>query len=424
MELLLLLRRARLGAFVVATLSGLIVYYTHDWANELVQDVFGISAPLVNGIGAFSLVIVAYLAQRLVSLAFYRDMLFGLSSRGFSEEARSMAYLDASEKVAGELKQIPNFNNVVRGQLNHVIAETEKSAFDISSRLQTIDEVVTDLSSFVDRTQSESQQLLSGAENRIETNRELITTLNGYIQKRITMAADEQKRVHSVVQEARSLGTLVQLIKDISGQTNLLALNAAIEAARAGEAGRGFAVVADEVRKLSTAADQAVNQINQGIQKVAQTIEKEFQDKLQSDAIEEERNALERFATQLDDLGSSYQQVTAHEAEVLVKVVESSQRLSGMFMDVMASVQFQDVTRQQIEQVIDAVNRLEHCTNMLVDRLERFDEPDVEMKPLSEHLEEIYSSYVMDSQRELHHASTHTSAPAKTSSAPPKIELF
>ncbi len=420
-----MLRRARLVAFVVAVLSGVSVYLGYEWFTSFWQSLLGISSPLINGIGSFFLVLLAYYAQRLVSLAFYRDMLFGLSSRGFSEEARSMAYMDASQKVAGELKQIPNFNNVVRGQLNYVINETEKSAFDISSRLQTIDEVVTDLGSFVDRTQSESKALLSGAENRIETNRELIVTLNGYIQQRMNLAVDEQKRVQNVVSEARALGTLVQLIKDISGQTNLLALNAAIEAARAGEAGRGFAVVADEVRKLSTAADQAVNQINQGIQQVAHIIETEFQDKLQSEEIENERKALERFASQLDDLGSSYQQVTQHEAEVLVKVVDSSQKLSGMFMDVMASVQFQDVTRQQIEQVIDAVNRLENVTNMLVDRLERFDEPDVEMKPLSEHLEEIYSSYVMESQRESHHSATNTTMPsAVNSSAAPKIELF
>jgi methyl-accepting chemotaxis protein len=424
MEILLLMRRTALVSFVVALGAAMVVYFTHDWFNQFWLDLIGMEAPLSNGFGAFILVMFAYLAQRLVSITFYRDMVFGLSKRGVVEESRGMAYSDAAEKVAAELKQIPAFNNVVRGQLNHVIAETEKSAFDISSRLQTIDEVMTDLSKFVDRTQTESQQLLSGAETRIETNRTLISTLNGYIQQRISAASDEQKRVQLVVAEARALGTLVQLIKDISGQTNLLALNAAIEAARAGEAGRGFAVVADEVRKLSTAADAAVNQINHGIQKVAHTIETEFQDKLQSDVIEKERKALESFAAQLDDLGTSYQEVTAHEAEVLNKVVESSQSLSSMFMDTMASVQFQDVTRQQIEQVIDAVNRLEHVTTLLADRLERFDAPENDMKPLGEHLDEIYKNYVMDSQRDSHHAATNTRSAAVNRNSPPKIELF
>lgn len=323
----------------------------------------------------------------------------------------------ACQRIAlPELREFPRFSNVLKNQLNCVVEQTEKAAFDVASRLQTIDTVVTELNDFVNAAAAESATMASDSAQMIGGNRDLIHKLERFITQRVDEAAEDERRSADAVRQAKSLQALVELIKHIAGQTNLLALNAAIEAARAGETGRGFAVVADEVRKLSHETETAVKKINDGIVSVTSIIESQFTDKLAHSNIEEERASLKQFAQQLAVLGERYESTTQREQTILSTINDSSARLGSMFIDTLASVQFQDVTRQQIEQVVGGIDRLNSHAGSLAGVLEggAGAAPQDTVVPLSEQLDHVFSNYVMDQQRDAHKRAAGTAERAST----------
>lgn len=415
-------RRSLITGAAAAVAVTLVMFISHDWFH----DATGLPDRALDTLGVLAIIGAFIGLQRAFSARFYKDIRYGMESLLKDERQHCPANKVCKRVAAPELRDVPRYTQVLSGHLKSITEQTESAACDLTVRLQTIDEVVTELNQFVAGAAAESETMTEESAHKIAENRELIARLEAFIQTRIEEAHLDEERAAAAVRETKSLQTLVDLIKHIAGQTNLLALNAAIEAARAGESGRGFAVVADEVRKLSQETEAAVKKINDGIVSVASSIEGQFRDKVANSHIGEEKDSLHRFAEQLGALGESYERLTARERSILGTITESSSKLSEMFVNAMASVQFQDVTRQQIEHVVQALERLDAHTGSLAGVLERGEDVSREeaVKPLSQQLDEIFETYVMDHQRDTHHKAVGSKATGAAAKPASNVELF
>jgi len=415
--------RQLIVALLTAATCAAGVYLLHVPFHQWLHEAAGMSDRISDSVGTIIVVLLSFMINNLVSMAIFKDVSLGMRAIQEQLDQKISGDEDIINSAASDLGDLPALTRLLNDQLHAITVETERSAYGIMERLQAIDGVINELMSTVTASAQEADIMIQAGEKSVVSNVDLIENLNRYIQERFVEFDADRESISIVVQQAKSLSSLVDLIKNISSQTNLLALNAAIEAARAGEVGRGFAVVADEVRKLSGETGHAVSKIQEGIGNVAKTIEEQFRNKLEHSNIQKQKEVLENFSTHLDSMGSNYHKLMKRDEEMLAHLRNTSSTLSSMFMDVLASIQFQDVTRQQIEQVQNALTRLDTHVAQMVEMMRSKDFSNA--ASIKEHIDQIYEGYVMDKQRNVHTSALGGNAKAgDTSAAPPKIELF
>lgn len=242
---------------------------------------------------------------------------------------------EATQEVAGASTQIAASSEEMATGMEEQNAQTTQVSAAVEELSQTVQEVAVKSSEAANAANEAGTQASEGSDIVDQT----VTGMNEIAEVVQSSAA----AIDELGQRSEQIGQIIEVINDIADQTNLLALNAAIEAARAGEHGRGFAVVADEVRKLADRTTKATEEIGDSIKSIQANTS----------------GAVERInaGTSKVDQGVA---LAGQAGLALRSINDGASNVSHMIMSIAAASEEQSAAAEEIARNIEAIQQVSH----------------------------------------------------------------
>ncbi|OLP61799.1 hypothetical protein BJF93_19080 [Xaviernesmea oryzae] len=339
-----------------------------------------------------------------------------------SVTAASVAVADAPQRAIAraELESFPVYVDLLNRQLGSVIQVSEGAAQTLLTQLMDVDGRITNLLQFIQTAGNDggAEASIREIEQRLSQSRQMLTNL---VEQQRAAAEDALSHRQRFAEETGSVLEVLDRVHRVAKQTTMLSLNVSIEAARVGDLGKGFAVIGHEIRNLAAEVQQLAHDVHAKVSSLMDSVASEILHQAERRE-QSEHEAMDDISEAIGALSGNLGTLLSHQRQVLSRVEAENEKIGAPIMAMMGSIQFQDIVRQQIEQLISMSSEVDTHMRLVGDSLED-GACAAEFETLAQRLEAMSGAYVMENQRQ-DHRTAMGQADAGGAAAVPKIELF